>query len=158
MLRRLGVVADFKTPWLDRDDQDVESPILEIFEPGEAVLGARFLRALLGDREIIFEPESGFVRLRTEDARITLGGAVLKDLHRYVERGAELLSAKMLVGDPPSTFRLEATSFRIAGLKIETSKHDHWTELLDERLEKINEVFELLDRKYDELAPRLFHV
>ena len=158
MLRRLGVIAEFKTPWIDRDDQDIESPILEIFEPGEAVLGARFLRALLGDREIIFEPESGFVRLRTEDARITLGGAVLKDLHRYVERGAELLSAKMLVGDPPSSFCLEATSFRVAGLKIETNKHDHWTELLDERLEKINEVFELLDRKYDELAPRLFHV
>lgn len=158
MLRRLGLATEFKTPWIDRGDDDIESPILEIYEPGEAVLGARFLRALLGDREIIFEPESGYVRLRTEEARITLGGAVLKDLHRYVERGAELLSAKMLMGDPPSTFRLEATSFRISGLKIETNKHDHWIELLDERLEKINEVFELLDRKYDELAPRLFHV
>lgn len=158
MLRRLGVVAEFKTPWIDRGDDDIESPILEIYEPGEAVLGARFLRALMGDREIIFEPESGYVRLRTEEARITLGGAVLKDLHRYVERNAEILSAKMLMGDPPSSFRLEATSFRVSALKIETSKHDHWTELLDERLEKIKEVFELLDKKYDELAPRLFHV
>ncbi len=158
LVRRLGMIAEFKTPWIDRGDAEIESTIFETYEPGEAVVGARFLRALVGDREIIVEPSSGFARLQTEEARITLSGSVLKDLLRYIERGAELLSLKLLSGEPAATFKLDGPSFRVAALKIETSKYDHWTELLDERLTAIDAVFELLDRKYDELAPRLFHV
>ncbi|MCG8456961.1 MAG: hypothetical protein MI919_11830, partial [Holophagales bacterium] len=100
MLRRIGIVAQLKTPWIDRGDPELESPVYETYEPGESVAGARFLRALVGDREILFEPESGFVRLQTEDARITLAGSVLKDLVRYTERGAEVLSAKLITGEP----------------------------------------------------------
>lgn len=158
MLRRLGVVAELETPWISRGDPEIDSPIYETYEPGEAVAGARFLRALVGDREILFEPESGFVRLQTEDARVTLSGAVLKDLLRYIERKAEVLSAKLISGEPQASFRLEGPSFRVSALRIETAKHDHWTELLDDRLNGIGAIFELLDRKYDELAPRLFHV
>lgn len=157
MLRRLGVVAELKTPWIDRGDPEMESTIFETYEPGESIAGARFLRALMGDREILFEPESGFVRLQTEDARVTLSGAVLKDLLRYIERKAEILSAKLIAGDPQASFRLDGLNFRVSSLKVETAKHDHWTELLDERLDKISAVFELLENKYDELAPRLFH-
>ena len=157
MMRRIHVPADFKTPWIDRGDPDIESPIFETYEPGESLLGARFLRALIGDRELIFEPESGLVKLRTEDARVTLAGSVLKDLVRYVERGCEVMSAKILTGDPAATFTLEALSFRISGLRVETARHDQWIEQLDERLDRIAAVYELLERKYEELAPRLFH-
>ncbi|MDA8020139.1 MAG: hypothetical protein MPN21_22100 [Thermoanaerobaculia bacterium] len=157
-MRRIHVPADLKAPWVDRGDPDIESPILETYEPGESLLGARFLRALIGDREILFEPESGLVKLRTEDARVTLGGSVLKDLVRYVERGCEVLSAKLISGDPAASFTLDGLSFRVSSLRVETSRHDHWTEQLDERLGRIAEVYGLLERKYEELAPRLFHV
>ncbi|MEM9595451.1 MAG: hypothetical protein AAGD06_14350 [Acidobacteriota bacterium] len=158
LLRRIGITADYKTPWIDRGDPEITSPILETYEPGESVIGARFLRALVGDREVLLEPESGMVRLRTEDARVTLSGIVLKDVLRYIERGAELLSAKLISGDPQATFRLDALGFRVGALRVETGRHDHWTELLDERLNRIGEVFDLLDRKYAELAPKLTHV
>ena len=158
MLRRLGVVAEPKAPWVDRGDPDLESPIYETFEPGESLAGARFLRARVGDREVLVEPESGYVRLQTEDARVILSGAVLKDLLRYIERKAEVLSAKLVTGEPQASFRLEGLSFRLSSLRVETNLHDHWTQTLDERLERVGSVYELLERKYDELAPRLFHV
>lgn len=158
MLRRLGVVAEPKAPWIDRGDPDIESAVYETFEPGESIAGARFLRALVGDREILVEPESGYVRLQTEDARVVLSGAVLKDLLRYIERKSEILTAKLVTGEPQSSFRLEALPFRLSGLRVETDRHDHWTQLLDQRLERVATVFELLERKYDELAPKLFHV
>lgn len=158
VVRRLGLVAEFKTPWIDRGDPDIESPIFETYEPGEAVAGARFLRALVGDRELMVDPSSGYAKMQTEDARITLSGAVLKDLLRYIERGAEVLSVKLISGVPEATFRLDGPSFRVSGLSLATGRHDQWQMLLDERLEKLNEVFELLERKYDEHAPRLFHV
>lgn len=158
LLRRIHVPADFKAPWIDRGDPDIESPIYETYEPGESLLGARFLRALIGDREILFEPESGMVKLRTEEARVSLGGSVLKDLVRYVERGCEVMSAKLLSGDPAAVFTLDGLTFRVSALRVETGRHDHWTEQLDERLSKIAAVYELLDKKYEELAPRLFHV
>ncbi|MEO1087805.1 MAG: hypothetical protein AAFY88_26520 [Acidobacteriota bacterium] len=157
-MRRLGLVAEFKTPWIDRGDPDIESPIYETYEPGEAVAGARFLRALIGDRELMVDPSSGYAKLQTEDARITLSGSVLKDLLRYIERGAEVLSVKLISGEPEATFRLDGPSFRVSGLRLITGRHDDWQTRLDERLAKLIEVFELLERKYDEHAPRLFHV
>ncbi|MEM6794988.1 MAG: hypothetical protein AAF725_13495 [Acidobacteriota bacterium] len=158
VLRRVGLVAEFKTPWIDRGDPDIESAIYETYEPGEAVVGARFLRALIGDRDLMVDPSSGFAKLQTEDARVTLSGAVLSDVMRYVERGAEVLSVKLLSGDPQATFRLDGPSFRVSSLRVETDRHEHWTQLLEDRLHKIGAVFELLEGKYDELAPRLFHV
>lgn len=153
LLRQLGVVIEPKTPWIDRREPDFESEIVPIREPGESALGCRFLRALVGDREVVVEPESGLVRLVTEEARVTLGGAVLKELHHYLEKDAELLAAKLLVGE--SSFRLEAPSFRIVGLSIQTGRHEHWTEVLDERLEKLAGVWELLERKYAELRSEM---
>ena len=49
---------------------------------------------------------------------------------------------------PEARFRLDALSWRLSGLSVETLGKGHWTEVLDERLEKITAVFELLDRKY----------
>ncbi len=152
-LRKIGVVADHKTPWIDRGDPEVESEIVPAYEPGQSVLGCRFLKALMGDRELMFEGEVGYAQLQTGEARITLSGAITSDLHRYVQRGAEILAAKLLTGD--AAFRLDALSFRLASLRVETSRHEHWIELLDERLEKIAGVFELLESKYKELASRL---
>jgi hypothetical protein len=151
LLRRIGVTAELKTPWLDRDDPDFESEIVTPKEPGESVLGCRFLKALVEDREVMIEGESGNVRLKTAEARVNLAGAVLPHLHRYLDRGAEILAAKLITAD--SHFRFEAMTWRVSGLRVETDRHEHWTELLDERIEKIAGVFDLLDRKYEELAP-----
>jgi len=152
-LRHIGVVADFKAPWLDRQDPELESEIVETFEPGHSIYGCRFLRALVGDRELMIEPEAGHVRLQTREAKVTLTGQVMRELIRYVEEGAEILAAKLLT--PVGIFRLDGLSFRISGLKVETERHDHWTELLDERLEKIAAAHELLERRFAALAPQL---
>ncbi len=152
-LRKIGIVADHKTPWIDRGDPELESDVVAAYDPGQSVLGCRFLRALMGDREIMFEGEAGYVQLQTAEARITLQGAVSTDLHRYVKRGAEILSAKLLTGS--ASFRLDALAFRLHSLRLEIGSHEHWTELLDERLEKITAVWDLLDEKYKELASRL---
>jgi hypothetical protein len=153
LLRKVGVVAEFKTPWLDRGDPDLESDFVTPKEPSESVLGCRFLKALVDDRQVMIEGEAGNVRLVTPEARINLAGAVLPDLHRYLDRGAEMLAAKIITAD--SHFRFEAMSYRVNGLRIETDRHDHWTELLDERLEKIAALFEMLDRKYEDLFDQL---
>ena len=154
LLRRVGVIVEVKTPWADRRQPETESPIVSIREPGESVYGCRFLKALVGDREILLEPESGLVRLAEPDTRVTLSGAVMKDLLYFLERDCELLSAKLLAnGETP--FTLDGLSFRVSGLKIETGSHEHWTEQLDERLEKISALYELLDKKYEALLPQM---
>ena len=153
LLRKVGLLAELKTPWLDRQDPDIESEIVTPKEPGESVLGCRFLKALVGDREVMIEGEAGNVRLMTAEARINLSGAVLPHLHRYLERGAEILGAKVITAE--NTFRFEALSYRVNGLRIETERHEHWIELLDERLEKIAAVYDLLDRKYEELFDQM---
>jgi predicted nucleic acid-binding protein len=146
LLRRVGVLADPKAPWLDGGEEEARSEVVETHEPGESVAGCRFLRSLLDDPDILVEPVSGSVRLQTREAKVTLTGAVLGELLRYVERGAEILSARLVTGD--ARFRLDALSFRISGLKVETARHDHWIETLDERLEKVIALFDLLDAKY----------
>ncbi|MEL7060152.1 MAG: hypothetical protein AAGN46_09025 [Acidobacteriota bacterium] len=153
MLRRLGVGVDVRAPWAERGDPDIEDSVIETYEPGESVLGSRFLGHLVGDPDILVEPEAGLVRLRTEDARVTLSGAVLPDLHRYLERDARLLTAKLIVGE--STFRFDALPFRVSALRVESDRHEHWTEQLDDRLEKIAAVYGLLDSKYETLAPKI---
>lgn len=149
----LGVVSDFKTPWMDQGEDGPLSEITEAAEPWQSVLGCRFLRLLLEDSDVAVEPESGAVRLATRDARITLTGAVMTDLLRYVERGAEILSAKMATAD--ASFRFDPLNYRLSGLRVETESHEHWEELLDERLEKIQAIHELLDKKFDALRARI---
>lgn len=154
LLRRIGVLVDFKAPWLDVGEIYMDSDVVQTNEPGQSVLGCHFLRELIGDPDVLIEPQAGSVRLQTADMKINLSGAVLKELHRYIEEGAEVLAAKMLMGGGEVTFRFDALSYRINGLKVEAGRHEHWTELLDERLEKIAAVWQALDDKYAALMSR----
>ena len=148
LLSKAGVVAEFRTPWLERGDADIESELMEVYDPGQSIAGSRFVQGVLGDQEVMVDPSSGHVKLQTRDARITVTGGVLPELHRHIDEGCEVMAAKLLTAT--TSFRLDALSFRLSGLKLERSALEHWTERLDERLEQIVEVFELLDRKYDE--------
>lgn len=151
LLRRIGIVAEPKAPWLDREEPEVESEIVELREPGESILGCRFLAALAGETDLFYEPIAGSVRLRAGETKVSLTGVVLGDLLAYLERGAEVLAGKLTTGEV--SFRLDGASWRIGGLTIQTGRHEHWTELLDERLEKIVAAYELIDAKYAQLDP-----
>ncbi|HSK79821.1 MAG TPA: hypothetical protein VLQ45_25425 [Thermoanaerobaculia bacterium] len=154
LLRSAGVEGDFKAPWLDEAPEvDEMSDVVVPKEPGQSVLGCRFLRALLEEPEVMVEPETGSVRLATREAKVSLSGAVMNELFRYVEEGAEILSAKIHVG--PYPMRFDALSYRLNGLKLEPIKNEHWTIDLDQRLEQIAAVFEVLDTKYVALKDRL---
>jgi hypothetical protein len=154
MLRHAGVEGEFKAPWLDEaPEADEMSDVVIPREPGESVLGCRFLRVLLEEPDVMVEPEAGSVRLATREARVSLTGAVLNELYRYLEEGAEILSAKIHVGAVP--LRFDALSYRVSGLKLEPVKNEHWTIDLDQRLEQIAGVFALLDGKYAALKERI---
>ncbi|HEX6863860.1 MAG TPA: hypothetical protein VF414_13625 [Thermoanaerobaculia bacterium] len=154
LLRQAGVEADFKAPWLDEaPEADEASDIVLPKEPGQSVLGCRFLRVLLEEPEVMVEPETGSVRLATREAKVSLTGAVLHDLFRFLEEGAEILSAKIHVGTVP--MRFDALSYRLNGLKLEPVRNEHWTVDLDQRLEQIGGVFEVLDGKYKALKDKL---
>lgn len=154
LLRQAGVEADFKAPWLDEaPEADEMSDIVVPKEPGQSVLGCRFLRVLLEEPEVMVEPETGSVRLATREARVSLTGAVLHDLFRFLEEGAEILSAKIHVGTV--LMRFDALSYRLNGLKLEPVRNEHWTVDLDQRLEQIGGVFEALDGKYKALKDKL---
>lgn len=154
LLRQAGVEADFKAPWLDQAPEvDEASDIVIPKEPGESVLGCRFVKALLEEPEVMVEPETGSVRLATREAKISLTGAVLNELFRYLEEGAEILSAKIHVGT--HLMRFDALSYRVNGLKLEPVRNEHWTVDLDQRLEQIAAVFEMLDGKYAALKDKL---
>jgi hypothetical protein len=154
LLRQAGVEGDFKAPWLDEAPEVEEmSDVVIPKEPGQSVLGCRFLRALLEESDVMVEPETGSVRLATREARVTLAGAVLNELFHYLEEGAEILSAKIHVGAVP--MRFDALSYRLNGLKLEPVKSEHWTMDLDQRLEQIAGVFETLDGKYAALKEKI---
>lgn len=154
LLRQAGVEADFKAPWLDEaPEMDEASDIVIPREPGESVLGCRFVKALLEEPEVMVEPETGSVRLATREAKVSLTGAVLNELFHYLEAGAEILSAKIHVGT--YLMRFDALSYRINGLKLEPVRNEHWTVDLDQRLEQIAAVFEVLDGKYAALKEKL---
>jgi hypothetical protein len=154
LLRQAGVDGELKAPWLDEaPDLDEASDIVIPKEPGQSVLGCRFLRALLEEPDVMVEPEAGSVRLATREARVTLSGAVMNHLYRYLEEGAEVLAAKIFLGTTP--FRFDALSYRLNGLKLEPLKNEHWTMDLDQRLEQIAAVFGALDEKYTALKGKL---
>ena len=154
LLRQAGVEGDFKAPWLDEAPEVEEmSDVVVPKEPGQSVLGCRFLRALLEESDVMVEPETGSVRLATREARVTLAGAVLNELFHYLEEGAEILSAKIHVGAVP--MRFDALSYRLNGLKLEPVKNEHWTIDLDQRLEQIAGLFETLDGKYAALKEKM---
>jgi len=154
LLRQAGVAAELKAPWLDEaPEADEASDVVLPSEPGESVLGCRFLKALLDEPEVMVEPEKGNVRLVTHEARITLTGGVLRELFRYLEEGAEILSAKLLLG--PTALRFDALSYRLQSVKLEPVRAEHWTIELDQRLEQLAAVWEQLDAKYAALRDRL---
>jgi hypothetical protein len=152
-LRRVGIEAEPKAPWTDGQTPEYTSDIFETHEPGESALGCRFLKDLVGDMELAVEPEAGYVKLMTSDTKVTISGGVLHDLLHFIETDAELLSAKVTTGE--TSFRFEAASYRLSNLRIETERHNHWTDLLDERIEKISDIFDLLDAKFDDLLAQL---
>lgn len=150
LLKRVGVEVTFKTPWLDAGQEEELSEMVDLKEPGQSIWGCRFLKALLKDPDTLVEPENGNVRLVTEDrAKVSLSGPVLNELDRYLERGAELLSARLLVDT--FNFRFDALSYRINGLKLDNLKNKPWQERLETRLEKLGKLWEWLDTKYQVL-------
>ena len=154
LLYQVDVISDFRTPWQDHGDEDPGSEMVEAVEPWQSSLGCRFLRLLLEDDEVMVEPESGSVRLlATREAKVTLTGAVMNDLLRYAERGAAILAAKMVTSD--TIFRFDALNYRLSAIRVETESHEHWQDLLDERLEKIEATYDALYKKYTALRPRL---
>lgn len=154
LLRQAGVAAELKAPWLDEaPEADEASDVVAPGEPGESVLGCRFVKALLDEPEVMVEPEKGSVRLATREARVTLTGGVLRELFHYLEDGAEILSAKLLLG--PIPLRFDALSYRLQSVKLEPVKAEHWTLELDQRLEQIAAVWEQLDAKYAALRDKL---
>ncbi|HVS62631.1 MAG TPA: hypothetical protein VMT85_03895 [Thermoanaerobaculia bacterium] len=150
LLRKVGVLVDFKTPWNDLGQEDLESEILALSDATQSIHGSRFLQALGEDDEIVFEPSDGYVKLQTREARVVLSGGVLHELHGYFDQEIELLAAKLQ--SAVGTFRLDGLTFRISSLGVERARPAHWTERLDERIERIATVWELLDRKYAEHA------
>lgn len=153
LLGGIGCNLAPKTPWIDRGEPELASPILEPKGLGQSVLGCRFLKAVLEDPAIALEPVNGAVTLQLAGTRVTLRGAVLPDLQRYLQGDAELVSARLVVGE--STFRFEALPFRVAGLRLDCERHDAWTEQLDARLEVFGALHELLDAAYARLSPSL---
>ncbi|MCZ7651856.1 MAG: hypothetical protein M5U13_12130 [Thermoanaerobaculia bacterium] len=152
LLRGVGVPAEPKAPWLDDAMDEPPHPFFEVQQPGESVWGCRFLRALVEEGEVLVEPISGSVRLRTREARVGLQGAVLPELAHYLDGEAELLVARLLAGE--FRFRLEASTFRVHALSFDGEVLTPWTEQLDARIEKIGALFELLDGEFRRLAPR----
>ena len=150
LLRQVGIETSYKTPWLDRGLADLESDFLELRDEPQSLHGCRFLRALVGDPEFMVEPESGRVKLATREARVTLAGEVLSDLHRYIEENAEVLSMKLLHGE--LRFTLDGPSFRVGSLSLPVVKTDHWTESLDYRLGIARDLHERLEQKFEALV------
>jgi hypothetical protein len=153
LLLHVGVEVEYKTPWLDAGLDEEPNDLVDLKEPGQSIHGCRFLKVLLDDPEVFVEPEKGSVKLATTShAKVTLAGEVLGELDRYIEEGAEILSAKLLLNDLPMTF--DGLAYRINGLKLPSIKADHWSEVLDERLELLNGVWESLDQKYEQRMGR----
>jgi hypothetical protein len=154
LVRQVGIVVDYQTPWQEGEgEQPTLSEIVEAREPGQSVLGCRALKLLLEDPEVLLEPEAGSAQLRTRQARITLAGEVMADVFAYLEAGAEILSAKLVIAD--YRFRFDGLSWRVSSLKFERQRWEHWTEALDSRLERIHDLFGRLDGFYEANKGRL---
>jgi hypothetical protein len=154
-VRKIGIVADYLTPWSDipEFEDDVVSEIVEAREPGQSVRGCRCLKLMLEDPEVLLEPEGGSARLRTRQVNVSLTGDVMADVFAYLEAGAEILSAKLLIGE--FKFAFDGLSWRISGLRFERQRYEHWIEALDSRLARIGELYDWLDKAYAARERRL---
>jgi len=153
LMKRIGITVEYKAPWVELG-QELDSPLVDTSTPGESVLGCHFLKKLLEDSTIFVEPEKGSVKLITsEGTKVGLGGSVLGELNRFLDEGAEVLSAKLIVNETAITFT--GLSYQISGMKVEKCTGDHWTEILDERLDPLRAMWQILDEKYLEImAPK----
>lgn len=150
LLRKAGVGSDNLLPWNEKGLPEEWSDLPETMDPAASIYGCRFLAALAGDQEFLFEPEQGYIRLADGDTRITLTGDVLSDLHHYLKNNAYVLAAKLLHKD--LRFTLDGTTFRLSAIKFPRLSNQAWTENLDQRLEQIRELVGRLDEKFSALT------
>ena len=148
-LGRLGMKIVATAPWVRRGEA-VESAVDLAAEPEESAVGFQMMRELLGDSTMAIEPDDGRVKLRTRDTRIALSGVVIHDLFHFLEQGADILAARMVAEGV--TFDFDVVKYRITNLRVVTEPAEDWKEVLNERLEKISEVFEILDMRYYDLS------
>ena len=148
-LGRLGMAIVAKAPWVRRGEAG-ESAVDLAAEPEESAVGFELMRELLGDSTMAIEPDEGRVKLRTRDTRIALSGVVIHDLFHFLEQGADILAARMVAEGV--TFDFDVVKYRITNLRVVTEPAEDWKEVLNERLEKISEVFEILDMRYYDLS------
>lgn len=154
LVRRIGITADFLTPWPVEEFEDQGlSDVLETHQPGQSVRGCRCLGLMLDDPEVLLEPETGSAKLRTRQASVSLAGNVVADVFAYLDAGAEILAAKLVIGE--FRFAFDALSWRISGLRFEKQKYEHWIEALDARLTRIGALFEWLDKAYEARREKL---
>jgi len=153
LARAAGLELMWKTPWIDRGEDDLESELFPNLGPAQSVLGCRFLKALTGHGDILFEPEKGNVTLVTPEARVALRGEVLGDLGRYLQRECELLSARLLWDD--LQFRFDALAFRVNGIVVNIEKADNWVDRVEARLERIAALYTFLDEAYGSVSAKL---
>ncbi len=152
LLQTISVEVEYKTPWLDAGLDEEPGELVDLKEPGQSIYGCQFLKVLLDAEDVQVEPEKGSVKLvASNHAKVTLAGEVLGELDRYIEEGAELLAAKLLLGEIPLTF--DGLAYRINGVKLDSIRADHWTQILDERLDLLIGVWEQLDKEYANLMP-----
>lgn len=150
LLRGIGVEAHPKAPWLDAGVEPELLPGVRFAEPGASAHGCRFLRALIEEGEAMAEPVAGAARVALGDVEVALKGAIHVELFRLFEQGGEPLSAKLV--SEHGTFRFEAPTYRIAGLKAENEAMGGWIERLDGRIERLRELFDWLDDRYARLG------
>ena len=150
-LERIGVEIAPRAPWVRRGAEAASAVgVVLPPEPAESAVGFEMMRELFGDTVLDIEPDNGRVKLRNRDTKITLAGMVIHDLLHFLEQGADILAAKMVAEDV--SFDFDVQSFRITNLQIVAEPVEDWKGQLNQRLEKISEVFEILDMKYYELS------
>jgi len=148
LLKRVGVEAEYKTPWLDagQEEDGTGGGVVDLKEPSQSIWGTRFLEQLTNDPEVFIEGDKGSAKLIAKDGtKFSLSGPLLNQMDNLLTNGSTILSAKMIIEG--FAFNFDGLSYRITGLKLDNAR-GHWTEVLEERLEKIKAVWEWLDAKY----------
>lgn len=147
-LRRLGVEVEFKTPWFE-SPISLEPPVwMEFKDPAQHYAGCLFLKSLREDSSIYIEGVQGSAKLTSpEGIKVSLQGVLGNELNRLVDEDeAEILSAKLQIGDTPLT--LDGSTFRISSMKVRNCRSEHWTQRLETRMELIDSIFEVLESKF----------
>lgn len=153
LLLKVGVQLEFKTPWIEAGLEPLAADHVDYQDASQSILGCHFLKWLLNDPDVFPEVEQGQAKLVTGNGTtVTLKGTIQSDLDRFLDDGSDLLSLKLLFED--TLFTLDGLSFRLAGLKVNPYKSDHWTGTLQSRLDRIRDVWEALDGKFSQFMDR----